>query len=307
MNPAPPVTKLRMGRHYIHKQTVKIRAASIDPLARNPLLNRSRAALFLCYHSVAPEGPRWLTVDRELFEAQLDALAARGFATGGVEELRALVAGRPASPRTAFLTFDDGFLDNHGTVAPILRERGLRAFVFVLPPLVDAGAPLAWPEVAADQRRHPATMRSVTWEMLGEMREAGFEVGSHGLTHAHLPDLDGEALREELLDSRRRIEARLGSCPTLAYPFGEWSPAVAAAARECGYEFAFSLPTKTGQDEATPWSIPRVNIDLRDSGRRLDAKFSTVGRRLYLSEALAKARATAKRVRPGGRVGEPAQ
>jgi peptidoglycan/xylan/chitin deacetylase (PgdA/CDA1 family) len=269
------------------------------------LRNRSRDALFLCYHSVAPAGPRWLTVTRGLFEAQLDELARRGYVTGGLAELEALAAGeRPARP-TAFLTFDDGFLDNHGTVAPILRERGLRAFVFVLPPLVDDGAPLAWPEVAADQRRHPETMRSVTWEMLGEMREAGFEIGSHGLTHAHLPTLEGAALREELLDSRRRIEARLGSCATLAYPFGEWDRKVADAARDCGYSYAFTLPTKTGQWRVSPWSIPRINIDLRDEGPRLGAKLSPLGRRAYLATTVGRARALAGRL--GGRGGAAAQ
>ena len=247
------------------------------------LRNRSRGAVFLCYHSVAPEGPQWLTVSRELFEAQLDELARRGYATGGLAELEALAAGRRLERPTAFLTFADGFLDNYETVAPLLRERGLRAFVFVLPPLVDAGAPLAWPEVAEDQRRHPATMRSVGWEMLAEMKEAGFEVGSHGLTHAHLPELGAAALRDELLDSRRRIEARLGSCPTLAYPFGEWSPAVAAAAAECGYSYAFTLPTKSGQRRAEPLSIPRINIDFRDSGKRLGFKLSALGRRYYLA------------------------
>jgi len=248
------------------------------------LRNRGRSAVFLCYHSIAPEGPRWLTVSRELFEAQLDELARRGFASGGLAELEALAAGQRLARPTAFLTFDDGFLDNHETVAPLLRERGLKAFVFVLPPLVDAGAPLAWPEVAEDERRFPARMRSVTWEMLGAMREAGFEVGSHGLTHAHLPELAPTALRDELLDSRRRIEARLGSCPTFAYPFGEWSPAVAAAAAECGYSFAFTLP-KHGQAGAEPLSIPRINVDYRDSGRRLGFKLSTLGRRYYLAPA----------------------
>jgi peptidoglycan/xylan/chitin deacetylase (PgdA/CDA1 family) len=263
----------------------------LAPAVDRRLRNRSREAIFLCYHSVAPAGPTWLTVGRELFEAQLDELARRGFATGGLAELEALAGGRPLARPTAFLTFDDGFLDNHGTVAPILRERGLRAFVFVLPPLVDDGASLAWPEVAADQRRFPRSMRSVTWEMLGEMREAGFEIGSHGLTHAHLPRLDGTALREELLDSRRRIEARLGSCPTLAYPFGEWSGEVATAARECGYSFAFTLPTKTGQWRASAWSIPRINIDLRDQGPRLAAKLSPLGRRVYLATTVGRARA----------------
>ena len=254
------------------------------------LRNRSSRAVFLCYHSVAAEGPRYLTVSRELFERQLGELERRGLRGGGLRELEDLAAGREVAP-SAFLTFDDGFLDNHSTVLPLLRERGHRAFAFVLPPLVDRGAPLAWPEVAEEARRHPATMRSVDWEMLAEMREGGFEVGSHGMTHAHLPGLDAERLREELLDSRRRIAERLGGCETLAYPFGEWSPEVAAAAAECGYRFAFTLPTKTGQRRAGPLSIPRVNVDYRDSGARLAAKLSPLGRRVYLSTALGSAKA----------------
>lgn len=255
-----------------------------------PLHNRSRQAVFLCYHSVASEGPRYLTVSEELFERQLAALRRRGLRGGREADLAAMAAGERIRP-TAFLTFDDGFLDNHTTVLPLLREYGLRAFCFVLPPLVDAGAPLIWPEVAADQQRFGETMRSVTWPMVEEMAAGGFTIGSHGLSHAHLAELSPEQLRQELSDSRARIRERLGSCDTLAYPFGEWSPAVAAAAAECGYRFAFTLPTRTGQHGATPLTLPRVNIDYRDSGARFAAKLSWPGRRLYLSSKVAAARA----------------
>ena len=44
---------------------------------------------------------------------------------------------------------------------PLLREYGFRAIVFVIPPMVDTGAPLLWPEVADDQREHPGVMRSM--------------------------------------------------------------------------------------------------------------------------------------------------
>lgn len=260
------------------------------------LRNRSSRASFLCYHSVAPEGPRYLTVSAELLERQLAALQARGLRSGGLSDLDAIVAGRRVDP-TVFLTFDDGFRDNHDTALPLLRAHGFGAFVFVLPPLVDAGAPLAWPEVAADRERYGDTMRSVTWEMLGEMKEGGFEVGSHGLTHAHLPRLGAEALREELWDSRARIRERLGSCDTLAYPFGEWSPAVAQAARECGYRFAFSLPTKQGQRRASAHSIPRINVDYRDDGARFAAKLSPLGKRSLLSPAVTALRRGARRSR----------
>ncbi|HEX9967662.1 MAG TPA: polysaccharide deacetylase family protein [Solirubrobacterales bacterium] len=253
-------------------------------MRHRPLRNRSRRATFLCYHSIAPAGPRFLTVSRELFEAQLDAIEARGLRCGGLAELAALAAGERIEP-TAFLTFDDGFVDNYETAMPILRERGHKAFVFVLPPLVDDGARFEWPEVAADAARHPDSMRSVTWPMLEEMREAGWEVGAHTLTHPHLPDLGPERLREELSESRAKVRERLGSCDTFAYPFGEWSPAVAEAAADCGYRFAFTLPTTTGQRAATPLTIPRVNVDYRDSGLRLATKLSPVGRRVHLSSA----------------------
>lgn len=253
------------------------------------LRNRSSRAIFLSYHSVATAGPRFLTVTAELFERQLAALRKRGLRSGGVADLAAIVAGERIEP-TVFLTFDDGFRDNHETVLPLLREYGFQAFVFVLPPLVDAGAPLTWPEVADDQRRFTATMSSLTWSMAAEMKEAGFEIGSHTLSHPHLPALGAEQLRQELADSRARIKERLGSCDTLAYPFGEWSQEVEAAAADCGYRFAFSLPRKTSQRSATPLSIPRVNVDYRDSGLRFAAKLSAPGRRLYLSSARRHAR-----------------
>lgn len=260
------------------------------------LRNRSRRATFLCYHSIAPQGPRYLTVSAELFERQLAELRRRGVRGGDLAALDQVAAGGGGEP-TAFLTFDDGFRDNHETALPLLLEYGFPAFVFVLPPLVDAAAPFAWPEVAADRERFPQTMRSVDWEMLGEMKEGGFEVGSHTLTHPHLPALRGEGLRQELWDSRERVRAALGSCDTLAYPFGEWSPEVATAAAECGYRFAFSLPTASGQRRAGPHSIPRINVDYRDDERRLAKKLTPLGKRLFLSPEVASLRRLNRRLR----------
>jgi peptidoglycan/xylan/chitin deacetylase (PgdA/CDA1 family) len=253
------------------------------------LRNRSERAIFLSYHSIAPRGPRYLTISEEQFERQLATLRRRRLRTGGLRALTDVADGRAARP-TVFLTFDDGFRDNYETALPLLRQYGCAAFVFVLPPLVDAGAALEWPEVAADHQRYPTSMRSVTWSMLGEMKEGGFEVGSHTLSHAHLPKLSRERLRDELWESRARIRDQLGSCDTLAYPFGEWDAEVAAVARECGYRFAFSLPTKVGQRRVTPFSIPRVNVDYRDDGYRFMAKLSPLGRRVILSTALGSLR-----------------
>jgi peptidoglycan/xylan/chitin deacetylase (PgdA/CDA1 family) len=140
-------------------------------------------------------------------------------------------------------------------------------------------------------------MRSVNWPMLEEMKAGGFDVGSPTLTHPHLPELGAEELRQELSDSRARIAARLGSCEALAYPFGEWSAAVAAAARDCGYRYAFSLPTEVGQWRADQYSIPRINVDRRDDERRFAAKLRPPGKELFLSPAVAGLRRRTRGIR----------
>jgi peptidoglycan/xylan/chitin deacetylase (PgdA/CDA1 family) len=246
-----------------------------------PLSNRSAAAAFLCYHSIHEDGPEWLSVTPKMFAEQLAALRGAGWRAGTERDLRALAGGSQLDGRTAFLTFDDGFADNFTTALPLLRESGMTAMVFLLPSLLD-GAPLDWPEVSAERSLHPDAMRSLTWAQVEEMAEAGIEFGSHGVRHAHLPELGDEELREELLESRRAISERLGSCEMLAYPFGHWDDRVAAAARDAGYSFAFTLP-RAHQAGAGPWSIPRISIDRRDRGRRFAIKMSALGRRLYLS------------------------
>jgi peptidoglycan/xylan/chitin deacetylase (PgdA/CDA1 family) len=257
-------------------------------MRHRPLANRSRDAAFFCYHSIHDDGPRWLTVAPSLFEQQLATLRREGWRTGAEADLEALARGASTGGPTAFLTFDDGYVDNYTTAFPLLREQDMTAIFFLLPSHLDGGA-FEWPEVAADQRRHPDVMRSLTWAQVEEMAAAGMSFGSHSLTHSHLPQLGDEELRQELLDSRRAIAERLGDCTTLAYPFGHWDGRVAAAAKAAGYSFAFTLP-RAHQGETTPWTIPRISVDFRDEGRRFGIKLRPLARRLYLSRAKAMLR-----------------
>ena len=271
-----------------HRPSSAVQRAAATPGAldgvRGPLRNRSGTAVFLCYHSIAAAGPPFITVSPETLECQLEDLRRRGFVAGRLAAVPELAAGRRPERPQAFLTFDDGYVDNFETAFPILRGYGFSPLVFVLPPYVDAAAAFDWPEVATARAEHPALMRSMDWAMVEEMAEAGVEFGSHTCSHPHLPRLGDEQLRQELLDSRRRLRDRLGRCDALAYPFGDWSPRVAAAAAESGYSFAFSLPLG-GQRTASPFAIPRINVDHRDWGLRFRAKLSPASRWLFLSPA----------------------
>ena len=258
------------------------KASRATGLRTDLLTNRSASVAFLCYHSISNPGPAYLSVGAELFERQLAWLRRAGWETGNSAQLSELLGGRRPTARTAFLTFDDGYLDTHTAALPLLRAYKARAIVFVLPTAVDTGGPLAWPEVDGQQRRYPRVMQSMTWGMLEELAAAGVEIGSHGLSHRHLDRLEADELREELLDSRHRISERIGDCRTLAYPFGDWSPSVAAAAAQTGYEFAFTMPS-VGQWRASQWSIPRIPVDHRDHERRFGLKLAAPTRSLLLS------------------------
>jgi peptidoglycan/xylan/chitin deacetylase (PgdA/CDA1 family) len=257
--------------------------------------NRTRRAAFLTYHAVSATGPAFLHVPPELFERQLALLRRKGWAAGTTAGLDALAQGtRPAAP-LAFLTFDDGYVDNHRDALPLLRQYGFRAIIFVIPPMVDTGAPLIWPEVADDQREHPDVMRSMTWDQVGEMVEAGTEIGAHTMTHPKLSRLHGEELRQELVDSRKAIIEKLGSCDLFAYPFGDLDDEAVRAVADAGYRYAFAQPT-AGQMSHTRFTIPRVAVDDRDDERRFGLKLTAPVRAGLLSPLKPAAAAAAKKV-----------
>src|SRR5262249_14405581 len=80
------------------------------------------------------------------------------------------------------------------------------------------------------------------WRSIRELRAAGMEVGSHGMTHSRLTEFSPDACREELLESRKLMEDRLGhEVRYLAYPFGYLNDRVRAQAKEIGYLSACSV------------------------------------------------------------------
>ncbi|HEY1854946.1 MAG TPA: polysaccharide deacetylase family protein [Solirubrobacterales bacterium] len=246
-------------------------------------LGRTRDAVFLGYHALVENGPAFLSMSPAVFERQLEFLGGKGYRSGSRADLEALAAGRRLGGRHAFLTFDDGFLDTYEVARPLLAARGFTGFVFVLPRHLDHGAALDWPEVAGEVRRHPEVMCSMTWKMAEELAGAGWEVGSHTLTHPKLPELSDGELASELGESRQIVAERLGRCDTLAYPFGAWDERVERAAAAAGYRFAFTLPIES-QPSAGPLSIPRLTIDDRDTVARYRAKISLPGRLALFSQ-----------------------
>lgn len=96
--------------------------------------------------------------------------------------------------------------------------------------------------------RDPISQDFMSWDDVRALSAAGFDLGSHTVTHPILSSLEPEALWEELIESRTMIEAQTGlPCTTLAYPNGrsrDIADRVLATASEAGYDFAFTVSNR---------------------------------------------------------------
>jgi peptidoglycan/xylan/chitin deacetylase (PgdA/CDA1 family) len=127
------------------------------------------------------------------------------------------------------------------------------------------------------------------------MVEAGTEIGAHTMTHPKLSTLHGEELRQQLVDSRKAVIDRLGSCDLFAYPFGDLAPETVRAVADAGYRYAFAQPT-TGQATHTRFTIPRIPVDERDDERRFGLKLRAPVRSGLLSPLKPAAAGAVKKV-----------
>jgi peptidoglycan/xylan/chitin deacetylase (PgdA/CDA1 family) len=215
------------------------------------MTSRARRSLVLCYHAVSPTWEHRLSIDPDLLLRQVRVLCR-------FRKVRA--------------TFDDGFRSAAG-VFPELQQLGVSIELFVSTGYARGGAAFLIPELAADD---PAQLATMTWDELRGHADRGVEIGSHTVSHPHLPTLSGAELRRELRDSKEEIEAELGRpCPDLAYPYGEHDQRVRAAARVAGYEHAYALQDVPRND---CFALRRLDLYRRHTPVRAVLKATPLGR-----------------------------
>ena len=87
--------------------------------------------------------------------------------------------------------------------------------------------------------RPPAEYGAINWRQAREMADAGVEIGSHTLTHPILTGLGDARLREEVAQSRDRIQNALGrKVETFCYPNGDYDPRTQREVARAGYRLA---------------------------------------------------------------------
>jgi peptidoglycan/xylan/chitin deacetylase (PgdA/CDA1 family) len=225
------------------------------------------APLILMYHSVTryQTDPYRVTVDPRRFDRQLRWLRRRGRRGVSVRELLAARdgGGPGAAAGLVALTFDDGYRDFTTEVMPALARYGFTATVYVLPGRF--GGHNGWDTPGPRKELMSA-------DEVRAVAAAGLEVGSHGLLHRKLPELDPAELAEEVGGSRRALADLLGrDVPGFCFPYGHAGAREVDAVRAAGYDYACAIwrSELTGRH-----ALPRTFVGDRDTAPRLYAKWA---------------------------------
>ena len=214
----------------------------------------SRSAAILVYHRVSNDERSPLFVAPWRFRQQMNYLRLHHRVVPLAELVATLRRGEPLTAPTVAITFDDGYRDNLTEAAPILRDFGLPATLFLATDPQERGEPFWWdilelagladPETLAGLKTRPYdefrlaidfaranlsaealdyTMRRLylSWDEVRQWTALGHSVGAHTATHPILSRVPAAGVRAELRASRAAIERQIGHTVDLfAYPNG---------------------------------------------------------------------------------------
>jgi len=198
----------------------------------------------ILYHwiAVSPINSQYY-VPPEKFEEELKLLHDWGYTTITTELLiKSITEGADLPPRPIVITFDDGHLDNYTNAFPIMKKYGFTGTLYIVANYL-----------GADQYMNA--------DQIKEMAAAGWEVGSHSISHLDVTALEPYRQRHEVVDSRTELENALGvPILTIAYPFGLSNPGVIDYAHFAGYIGGMSLGFTHDQGLTNLYTLQRRDI-----------------------------------------------
>lgn len=181
---------------------------------------------------------RYVVSEKE-FSDQLEWLADAGFE--GVNVTTALDAAT-TTRKVVAITFDDGCETDLLTAAPLLKNHSFNATFYLVAGFLDRPGYL-------------------TLSQARSLKDLGFEIGSHSMTHSYLRRLNDIQLRAEIFESKDRLEQVTGSkVDHFSCPGGRWDPRVSALAREAGYASVATSEIGTNSVTTDPYHLLRLAI-----------------------------------------------
>ncbi len=203
-------------------------------------------AVILLYHRFGEDDLPSTNIRLDQFDAQLDWLAEQGAHFISLDTLlTAFEQGRPLPDFSIAITADDAYRSIAEQAWPRLKARGIPLTLFVATDAVSRG-----------QGRY------LDWDGVRALAGDGVSIGHHGATHAHMAGLSPAAARTDLKAANAVFKRELGQAPSLlAYPYGEYDPALAGVARALGFRAAFAQFSSVATAASARFALPRFPIN----------------------------------------------
>src|SRR4029079_5781889 len=221
------------------------------PKVKKPVVDQTAQVIIYCYHRLVDKirfpGTE---ITPAAFEAQMKELKDKGITVIPMQDFLAWKRGeKNIPPRSAVVTFDDGWKSQYEVAWPIMKKYGYPFTLFIYTEGVRGGA-LGGGE-------------AITWEQLAELRDNGVDIQAHSATQQDvreghnvtviepggkrsrkkLTGADYEKwIQNEVVGCKELLEQRLGiKVNCFAVPFGNYNEHVKELARNAGYEAMFTL------------------------------------------------------------------
>lgn len=205
----------------------------------------------LMYHYVNDEEPSRsrLGISPATFERQMRFLSEHKYNVIPLEELADLIRNkRKIPPKTAAVTFDDGYLDNYTQAYPILKKYNIPATIFVVINRVG---------------KHMGNDDYMSWAQIKELSDSGLiTIGSHSINHPNLSEIESEEEMElEILDSKNILEESLARQVNLfSYPFGGINHLARSIVISSGYQAAVGTNFPKGYPNDDVYALKRLRV-----------------------------------------------
>ena len=255
-----PVNSVRLQGAIVHRNRPRqwLRRAALNAMGLACAQRPRTGDRILAYHFVLDDQVR-------RFESHLSYLQDHFELTSLTSIVRGAPAGEGTHSRVA-ITFDDGFQHLMGRCLDLLDAKGVTASFFV---------PTAFTRVAGDDAQEAAFcqkahglnlwMPAMSVEDLRHLRDAGHEVGSHGVQHLSLSAVTADRAREELVGSRETLAEWLGKKPLgSAYPYGDQHSRLGSCAKwveQAGYEYAVTMKRGVVEAGSPVFQLPREHVE----------------------------------------------
>ena len=197
--------------------------------------NESSDPIFM-YHHIQDVSDN-LSLSPAKFRSEVEYLSQNNYQVITLSELFNDTPGEKA-----VLTFDDGYKDVIDNALPVLKKFGFRGVVFIIVNNIGQSGYMSFDDLRV-------------------LKNEGWEIGSHSLTHPDFKILSDELAKKQIVESKKILEDGLNiKIEYFCYPAGRYNETTVNLVKEAGYVGAVTIKPGTKNSKDKIFELKRIRI-----------------------------------------------